>query len=142
MIELFVNIDVDDLERAIEFYTRGLGLRVSRRLDAFAAVELSGADARIYLLEKTAGTAPSAGSHAKRSFQRHWTPVHMDFVVEDLDAAVQRAQASGATLETRTQPEKWGRMALMADPFGHGFCLLQFAGRGYDEIAGPYRKPE
>jgi hypothetical protein len=25
-------------------------------------------------------------------------------------------------------------MARMADPFGHGFCLLQFKGRGYDEI--------
>jgi hypothetical protein len=23
----------------------------------------------------------------------------------------------------------------MADPFGHGFCLIQFLGRGYDEIA-------
>jgi hypothetical protein len=22
----------------------------------------------------------------------------------------------------------------MADPFGHGFCFLQFTGRGYDEI--------
>ena len=22
-----------------------------------------------------------------------------------------------------------------ADPFGNGFCLLQFTGRGYDEIA-------
>jgi hypothetical protein len=23
----------------------------------------------------------------------------------------------------------------MADPFGHGFCLIEFRGRGYDEIA-------
>jgi len=26
-------------------------------------------------------------------------------------------------------------LALMADPFGHGFCLLQFVGQGYDELA-------
>jgi hypothetical protein len=26
-------------------------------------------------------------------------------------------------------------LALMADPFGNGFCLVQFLGRGYDEIA-------
>jgi uncharacterized glyoxalase superfamily protein PhnB len=63
--------------------------------------------------------------------------VHLDFVVEDLDAAVQRARAAGATLETKTESQKWGRVALMADPFAHGFCLLQFAGRGYDEIAEP-----
>jgi hypothetical protein len=24
----------------------------------------------------------------------------------------------------------------MADPFGRGFCYVQFLGRGYDEIAG------
>jgi hypothetical protein len=31
--------------------------------------------------------------------------------------------------------QKWGRLALMADPFGHGFCFVQFLGAGYDEIA-------
>jgi hypothetical protein len=29
----------------------------------------------------------------------------------------------------------WGRIAHMADPFGHGLCLIQFLGCGYDEIA-------
>jgi hypothetical protein len=24
---------------------------------------------------------------------------------------------------------------LLADPFGHGFCLLELVDRGYDEIA-------
>ncbi len=98
MIELFANIDVDDLERAVEFYTRALGLKVGRRLEAFAAVELVGASSPIYLLAKAAGTAPSAWSQTRRDYQRHWTPVHLDFVVEDFDAAVQRAQAAGATL--------------------------------------------
>ena len=142
MSELFANIDVDDLERAVEFYTRALGLKVGRRFEAFAGVELVGASSRIYLLAKAAGTAPSAGSETRRNYQRHWTPVHLDFVVHDLDAAVQRAQAAGATLETKTENQVWGRLALMADPFGHGFCLLQFLGRGYDEIAEPSRKPQ
>ena len=31
---------------------------------------------------------------------RHWTPVHLDFVVDDLQAAVANAVAAGATLET------------------------------------------
>jgi len=30
----------------------------------------------------------------------------------------------------------------MADPFGHGLCLLQFIGRGYYEIAESPRKRE
>jgi hypothetical protein len=24
---------------------------------------------------------------------------------------------------------------MLADPFGHGICLIRFLGRGYDEIA-------
>jgi len=24
---------------------------------------------------------------------------------------------------------------MLADPFGHGICLIEFVGRGYDEIA-------
>jgi hypothetical protein len=28
-----------------------------------------------------------------------------------------------------------GRLAQIADPFGHGICFVQFLGRGYDEIA-------
>jgi hypothetical protein len=28
-------------------------------------------------------------------------------------------------------------MANLADPFGHGFCLLELRGRGYDEILQP-----
>ena len=142
MSELLANIDVDDLERGVEFYTKAFGLGVSRYLDAFAAVELSGASSRIYLLEKANGTAPSTGSPERRNYERHWTPIHLDFVVEDLDAAVQRAQAAGAKLETQTEPQIWGRVAVMADPFGHGFCLLQFLGRGYDGIAPPLRQAE
>ena len=26
-------------------------------------------------------------------------------------------------------------IAMLADPFGHGICLIEFVGRGYDEIA-------
>jgi hypothetical protein len=33
------------------------------------------------------------------------------------------------------QNRSWGRIAILADPFGHGFCVLQFSGRGYDAIA-------
>jgi len=138
--ELLANIDVDDLEAAVEFYTRALELEVGRRLEEFAAVELVGAGSRIYLLEREAATSPNAGSQTGRNYQRHWTPVHLDFVVEDLDAAVERAQAAGASLETKTEAQVWGRLAVMADPFGHGFCLLQFIGRGYDEIAEPSGK--
>jgi predicted enzyme related to lactoylglutathione lyase len=59
----------------------------------------------------------------------------LDFVVEDLPQSVARAHAAGATVERDIQAHAWGRIALLADPFGNGFCLIQFTGRGYDEIA-------
>jgi predicted enzyme related to lactoylglutathione lyase len=61
--------------------------------------------------------------------------VHLDFVVPDLDHSVARAKSAGATVESEIETHAWGRIALLADPFGNGFCLLQFTGRGYDEIA-------
>jgi uncharacterized glyoxalase superfamily protein PhnB len=64
-----------------------------------------------------------------------WTPVHLDFVVEEIESAVQGALAAGARLEATISTAKWGKLALMADPFGHGFCFIEFLGRGYDEIA-------
>lgn len=71
----------------------------------------------------------------QRDYQRHWTPVHLDFVVEDVHAAVRKATLAGATLEGDIHTCKWGRIAHLADPFGHGICLVEFLGRGYDEIA-------
>ena len=94
-----------------------------------------GSSASIYLLVKSPGTSASDTTSQRRSYQRHWTPVHLDFVVEEIEPAVQRAVLAGARLEHPIATHKWGKLALMADPFGHGFCFVQFLGRGYDEIA-------
>jgi uncharacterized glyoxalase superfamily protein PhnB len=45
-----------------------------------------------------------------------------------------RATMAGARLEGEVETHVWGRIAVLADPFGHGFCLIEFLGRGYDEI--------
>jgi catechol 2,3-dioxygenase-like lactoylglutathione lyase family enzyme len=105
MIQLLANVDVDDLEKAIAFYRDALGLRLGRRLGDGVA-EMLGASSAIYLLAKPAGSAPCPGVAERRAYARHWTPVHLDFVVADLDAAVGMARAAGAV-----------------------------PGRGYDEIA-------
>ena len=54
-----------------------------------------------------------------------------------LDPALARAVAAGATVEQEPRTAAYGRIAVLADPFGHGICLIEFAGRGYDEIAPP-----
>jgi predicted enzyme related to lactoylglutathione lyase len=94
-----------------------------------------GASSPIYLLPKAAGTPVSSRAQEKRHYGRHWTAVHLDFVVDDIEAAVERATAAGASIEQPPQQHAYGRLALLADPFGNAFCLVQFTGRGYDEIA-------
>jgi predicted enzyme related to lactoylglutathione lyase len=133
-VRLLVNIDIDDLEAGVRFYTSALGLTVGRRFGT-EGVELLGAEAPIYLLKKQPGTAAFGGApQSSRDYRRHWTPIHLDFVVDDVDAAVAKAEAAGARVEGSSDAS-WGRLALLSDPFGHGFCLLQFRGQGYDEIA-------
>lgn len=131
---LLVNIDVDDLQKATDFYCKAFNLTVGRRFGA-DAVELLGASSPIYLLVKPNGTVASATSRHLRSYARHWTPVHLDFVVEEIDGAVDRARNAGARLETPVRSNNWGKIAMLADPFGHGVCLIEFVGKGYDEIA-------
>lgn len=133
-MDLLVNIDVPDLPAAERFYTQAFGLTVTRRFGAGGA-ELSGWPSKVYLLEKPAGSL-GAGSDPRR-YDRHWTPVHLDIVVEDVEAALRSAVSAGALVEAPLRTESWGRIVGLSDPFGHGLCLIEFLGRGYDEIASP-----
>lgn len=134
MNQLLVNIDVPELAHAERFYCEAFGLRPGRRFGE-GGVELLGLPSPIYLLVKKSGSRATPASSSERDYARHWSPVHLDVVVADLDAAAMRACQAGATLEGEIRTDVWGRIAQFADPFGHGFCLVQFLGRGYDEIA-------
>ena len=133
-MDLLVNIDVPDAAAAERFYTAAFGLTPARRFGA-TGVELTGWPCKVYLLQKAAGSV-GAGRDLRR-YDRHWSPVHLDVVVDDLDAALEKALAAGAVAETEVRSDAWGRIVVLADPFGHGICLIQFHGRGYDEIADP-----
>lgn len=133
-MRILVNIDVPDLEAAIDFYGRAFGLTLHRRLGPGAA-EMLGASAPIYLLQKAAGTPAAGAVRQPRDYARHWTPVHLDVVVDDVDDAVARAVDAGARLEDPAASHDWGRIAHLSDPFGHGICIMQFLGRGYDALA-------
>ncbi|HUE89016.1 MAG TPA: VOC family protein [Vicinamibacterales bacterium] len=133
-LDLRACIDVDDVERAIAFYTEALGLHVGRRFEE-TWVELLGGPIPLDLLGRPAGSPANPRPDAPaRLYERHWTPVHLDFVVGDIDLAVERVLGAGGALEGEVRTHAYGRLARMVDPFGHGFCLLEFRGRGYDEI--------
>jgi len=130
-MSLLINLDVPDAEAATRFYTKAFGLTVGRRFGK-DFVELLGWEAPVYLLAKNAGTVGAGGD--LRRYERHWTPFHLDVVVADVDAAVERAVTAGAQLEAPARDAPYGRIAMLADPFGHGFCLLQFSAKGYDAL--------
>jgi len=134
MIEVHAYIDVADLERGIAFYCGGLGLSLKRRLSP-SWVELDGANLPVFLLGNRSPAADLGGTQIQRDFARHWTPVHLDFIVPDLDAAVARLTGLGATLDRSVQQREYGRLANMADPFGNGFDLIEFSGLGYDAVS-------
>jgi predicted enzyme related to lactoylglutathione lyase len=141
MPKISINIDVEDLEKGVAFYAAGLGLVPVHRLGSFG-VEMSGAQAPVFLLQKAAATPAFTGAAGGRDYARHWTPVHLDFLVDDIDGALGRAVNAGARSESAIETYPWGRMALLADPFGNGFCLIQLDGAEYAAITTPYGRIE
>jgi len=130
MLTVHTYIEVADLERGITFYRDALGLTLKRRLSP-NWVELEGANMPIFLLGNRPPIADLGGKKVPRSYERHWTPVHLDFIVSDFDQAIGRCLEFGASFDREIQVREWGRMANMADPFGNGFDLIEFAPGGY-----------
>jgi len=80
-MQLLVNLDVDDLDKAICFYETALGLTLGRRFGAGGA-EMLASPVPIYLLVKAAGTAASGAASQLRSYDRqagHIVRIESDF---------------------------------------------------------------
>ena len=119
-----ISIDVPNLTDAIRFYTSASGFTESSAPVPGVAVLRAG-NTKICLLEKRAGTRASTHTEETRRYERHWTPVHLDIHVDDLEAALARALDSGAKKEQVFENAKHGSTAFCSDPFGHGICLIQ-----------------
>jgi predicted enzyme related to lactoylglutathione lyase len=133
-MRMLVNIDVPELASAIKFYTSAMGLTLSRILDEDVA-ELTGGSCIIYLLAHAAGSVPASSVAEVRRYSRHWTPVHMDFVVDDIGKSARQAISAGAIQETGCVEWRGSKCMTFSDPFGHGFCLIQFAAGTYTDGA-------
>lgn len=124
-MQLSINIDVDNLDRAVAFYQAALGLRPGKRFFENSVAEMLDGPVPVYLLARAPGSSASTEVDLPRDYRRHWTPVHLDFETADVDAAVAKAVAAGAKLEGGIQAFPGGRFATLSDPFGNGFCLVQ-----------------
>lgn len=109
---------VDDAAQAIEFYERAFGAKERSRMpgpDAkIAHAELEIGDSVVMLSD------PFPQSSLKPPKDLGGTSMGVFLYVEDVDAAVQRALAAGATVTMPVEDMFWGdRFGTVADPFGH-----------------------
>jgi len=122
MIKITVSIDVSDLKKAETFYIEALGCKKVRDQGS-SMVVLSLENSDLYLQEKAAGTKPLRTSDVVRDYERHWTPVHLDFISDNIDEIVAKIVKLGGSHEGGDSGD-WGSIAYCADPFGNGFCVI------------------
>ena len=124
MLSVSVSIDVPDMAKGLRFYADAFGFsKISEPYPGIAV--LRAGNMTITLLEKREQTKPSPNTRDVRHYDRHWTPVHLDIHVEDLNVALDRATKAGAIREQFFENPEHGSAAFCSDPFGNGFCLLE-----------------
>jgi predicted enzyme related to lactoylglutathione lyase len=122
-MKVTVSIDVPSIEDGLAFFGDVFGFVETARPHPGYAM-LSAGEATIGLLAKPAGSSPAQGSNDVRRYERHWTPVHVDFRVEDFEATLARALEKGAIAEQVHRTAGYPPVAFCSDPFGHGFCIV------------------
>ncbi len=118
-----LTIDVPCLDEGLRFYQDTFGfVGVARPVAGYAV--LSCGDCKIGLIEKSAGSKPAKGSDDFRRYERHWTPVHIDFHVEHFEQALQKALSANGKCEQKFEATEHPPVAFCCDPFGNGFCII------------------
>ena len=112
-----VCIDCADADAMADFYGRLLGWEVTLREPGWVLMRDPSGGTGLSFQAETSYRAPTwpeqSGGQDKM--------LHLDIKVEDLDAAVAHALASGARLAEH-QPQT--RVRVLLDPADHPFCLF------------------
>ena len=115
---------VDDVERAVAFYTTHFGFTV-RTNAAPAFTDVVRGNLRLL----RSGPASSAGRpmpDGRTPEPGGWNRIH--FVVEDIEAEAERLRAAGATFRNEIVTGPGGRQVLLEDPAGNPIEIFQPAG--------------
>jgi catechol 2,3-dioxygenase-like lactoylglutathione lyase family enzyme len=111
---------VDDVEAAVEFYTRHFGFTAGIKSPAFADVFRG--NLRLLL----SGPASSAGRpmpDGRKPAPGGWNRI--EFVVNDIAAEVERLRAAGLTFRNEIVTGPGGKQILLEDPSGNPIELFQ-----------------
>ncbi len=113
---------VDDVGKAVDFYTKFLGFEVLTNFPAFA--DVSRGKLRLLL----SGPSSSAGRpmpDGAKPGPGGWNRIHL--IVEDLEAEVARLRAAGAPFRNELIEGPGGKQILLQDPSGNVVELFQSA---------------
>lgn len=118
----YVILIVDDLDRALNFYTEVLGLRLGHRSGDYAQMDTGTTRLGFYTrdaMSKTLGMSLKYPENEVPAFE-------IGFKVADVDDAYKELVANGASPVTSPITRPWGqRTAYVRDPDGHLIELAQ-----------------
>ena len=118
----YVVVLVDDLERAMLFYTQVLGLRLGHRSGHYAQLETGTTRLGLY----TRSAMAQVVGFPLRQPRPDAPECELGFKVPDVDAAFAELVAHGVTTATPPTTRSWGqRTAYVRDPDGHLIELVQ-----------------
>lgn len=115
---------VEDLSRAVSFYTAGFNWPRIVDAPSYTEFELPGG-MRLGIYERH-GFGRNVGRTPARTAPGELTPTEIYFHVDDIEAAIERLQDSGALLLSALAPREWGdEAAYFADPDGNVVVLAR-----------------
>jgi predicted enzyme related to lactoylglutathione lyase len=117
------SIDVPSLDRGLQFYGRVFGFIETARPFATMAI-LDANNLTICMHQKADGSESSGTGSERRRYERHWTPVHLDFHVRDFDDTLRKVTEEQGRIEVEFRTHGPKPAAFCSDPFGNGFCII------------------
>ena len=129
-----LTLTVDDVERAVEFYERKLGLTVEvNAAPDFAMIRIGGnIGGTIGLLSSS--RARLEGAENMTALQKR--SIHVEFSTDNLDALYQDLQARGVVFHEPPHDEPWERSMTAFDPDGYAVEFSQ-GRRGHNSTEPP-----
>lgn len=113
---LAVVIDTEDPGRLAAFWTQAVGYTVSHAGDPFTVLAPPSADRPELVLQRVED--PEVGG----------SRLHLDLLVDDLDAAVERLVDLGAAVASEHRSYEDHRWRVLRDPGGNIFCVVAGGG--------------
>jgi catechol 2,3-dioxygenase-like lactoylglutathione lyase family enzyme len=111
---------VDDVDAAVDFYTRHFDFTVLNAFPAFADVQRG--NLRL-LLSGPQSSAARPMADGAQPVPGGWNRIH--FIVEDLEAEIARLEAAGVPFRNEVVTGPGGAQAMAVDPAGNLVELFQ-----------------